>query len=189
MVELTARLLHRRPVQRGMTILFALALIIGVTLTPIPVAAQHSTEVTGGGTGTFNADLDGDGDIDGSQFGMGITWQADGAAQGHFTCLMAGRSDFLGLHLMAVAGKVSHGVVQSDGSITVQGVATVNLGNGQIFRDVPYQVRFIAGGPGAGTLTLTVIGAFDGVPGDTIIGNGNYDLPAETVVSGQIKIH
>jgi hypothetical protein len=36
---------------------------------------------------------------------------------------------------------------------------------------------------------LTVIGAFDGVPGDTIPGNGNYDLPVETVATGQIRIH
>jgi hypothetical protein len=40
-----------------------------------------------------------------------------------------------------------------------------------------------------GRMQLTVIGAFDGVPGDTIPGNGNYDLPVETVATGQIKIH
>ncbi|MGH3103590.1 MAG: hypothetical protein ACRDN6_05780 [Gaiellaceae bacterium] len=45
------------------------------------------------------------------------------------------------------------------------------------------------GGPGVGRLTLTVIGAFDGVPGDTVPGNGNYDLPPETVTSGRISLH
>ena len=45
-----------------------------------------------------------------------------------------------------------------------------------------------AGGPGVGQLQLTVIGAFDGVPGDTTTGNGNYDLPPETVATGQISI-
>ena len=45
-----------------------------------------------------------------------------------------------------------------------------------------------SGGPGRGTLQLTVIGAFDGIPGDTIPGNGNYDLPVERVSSGQITI-
>ena len=54
---------------------------------------------------------------------------------------------------------------------------------------MPFTVRVTAGGPGVGTLQLTVIGAFDGVPGDTKPGNGNYDLPVETVRSGQIKIH
>jgi hypothetical protein len=37
-------------------------------------------------------------------------------------------------------------------------------------------------------MQLTVIGAFDKVPGDTIPGNNNYDLPAETVATGQIAM-
>lgn len=154
-----------------------------------PVDAQVTVRVTGGGTGTFGADLDGDGDIDGSQFGMGVTISASGSAKGHFLCLMAGRSDILGLPLMAVEGKVNDGSVNDGGSATFSGVATINLGNGQIFREVPFAVTVTAGGPGVGTLQLTVIGAFDGVPGDTLVGNGNYDLPVETVASGRIKIH
>jgi hypothetical protein len=38
-------------------------------------------------------------------------------------------------------------------------------------------------------MRLTVIGAFDGVAGDQIPSNGNYDLPTETVENGQIDIH
>jgi hypothetical protein len=146
------------------------------------------TMVNGGGNGTFNSDLDGDNDIDGSHFGMAISIFANGTANGHFECNMAGNADILGLHLMAVEGKVSNGAANADGSATFSGIATVNLGNGVIFRGIPFVVTVTAGGPGTGTLQLTVIGAFDGVPGDTIVGNGNYDLPPETVASGQIKI-
>ena len=64
----------------------------------------------------------------------------------------------------------------------------MNLGNGTIFNGVPYAVTVHEGGPGTGTLQLTVIGAFDGVPGDTIVGNGNYDLPPEIVRSGHITV-
>jgi len=156
---------------------------------PLPVGAQVAVRVTGGGTGTFGADLDGDGDIDGSQFGIGVTIRANGSAQGHFLCLMAGRSDILGLPVMVVQGPVSSGDVNGDGSVTFSGVGTVNLGNGTIFGGIPFAVTVTAGGPGVGTLQLTVIGAFDGVPGDTLLGNGNYDLPVETVASGRIKIH
>jgi hypothetical protein len=39
-----------------------------------------------------------------------------------------------------------------------------------------------------GRLKLTVIGAFDGVAGDTLPGNGNYDLPTETVATGRITV-
>jgi energy-coupling factor transporter ATP-binding protein EcfA2 len=43
--------------------------------------------------------------------------------------------------------------------------------------------------PGAGTLKMTVYGVFDGVAGDGVIGNGNYDLATETLRSGRITIH
>src|SRR5215207_3013812 len=164
----------------------AVLFMLAVGATPLPVDAQSPTHVAGGGTGTFGADLDGDGRIDGSQFGMGVIVEGGGAAKGHFTCLMAGRSAILGLSLMAVQGRVTQGVANADGSVTFRGVATVNLGNGQQFRGVPFVVTVTAGGPGVGTLQLTVVGAFDGVPGDTTPGNGNYDLPVETVRSGQI---
>ncbi len=143
--------------------------------------------VTGGGQGTFGTDLDGDGDIDGSHFGMSISIFGNGSAKGHFNCLMAGNADILGLPIMSVEGKVTNGFSNSNGA-TFSGSATVNLGNGTMFKDVPFSVTVTAGGPAAGTLQLTVIGAFDGVPGDTNVGNGNYDLPPETVATGQIKI-
>jgi len=136
----------------------------------------------------INADLDGDNDIDGSHFGIGISIFGDGTAKGHFECNMAGNADILGLPLMAVEGKVSNGAANADGSATFSGIAAVNLGNGVIFRGIQFAVTVTAGGPGTGTLQLTVMGAFDGVPGDTIVGNGNYDLPPENVASGQIKI-
>jgi hypothetical protein len=174
---------------RSLVLSLVTILTVAISLPPRPAIAQGGTRVTGGGTGTFGADLDGDGDIDGSQFGIGVTIRADGSAQGHFLCLMAGRSDILGLPIMAVQGQVTEGSDNSDGSVTFSGSGTVNLGNGQIFTGVPFTVTVTAGDPEVGTLQLTVIGAFDGVPGDTFIGNGNYDLPTETVRSGRIEIH
>lgn len=151
-------------------------------------AANRTMIVRGGGAGTFGADLDGDGDVDGSRFGVGAVLLADGTARGHFECLMAGASDFLGLRLMAVEGTVHEGSRNADGSVTLRGVASVNLAGGVLFRGVPFEVTLWAGGPGSGRLALTVLGAFDGVPGDTVADNGNYDLPSETVTSGQIVI-
>jgi hypothetical protein len=162
------------------------------------LAIQHSLSsrnsepatllITGGGSGTFDADLDGDGDIDGSHFGVGVSISNDGTAKGHFECLMAGNADILGLPLMAVEGEVSKGSANADGSATFSGTATVNLGKSTMFKEVPFSVTLRGGGPREGSLRLTVIGAFDGVPGDTNIGNGNYDLPTETVATGGIKI-
>src|ERR671910_1350762 len=161
---------------------FAAALVVPVA------SAERPVVVAGGGTGTFAADLDGDGDVDGSHFGVGAVF-GSGTPRGHFECLMAGNADILGLPLMAVEGKVTGGSADAaSGTARLTGIATVNLGSEGAFRGVPYEVRLWTGGPAAGRLQLTVIGAFDGVPGDAIPGNGNYDLPVETVATGQIGI-
>lgn len=156
---------------------------------PVQAAGPSDVIVTGGGTGTFNADADGDGDIEGSHFGFAVIKGAGASARGHFLCQMAGNADFLGLKLMLVEGRVASASLNADGSVTFSGKGSVNLANGTKFLGIPFVVNVTAGGPGVGTLQLTVIGAFDGVPGDTIPGNGNYDLPPELVSSGQISMH
>jgi hypothetical protein len=113
-----------------------------------------------------------------------------GVATGHFECLMAGDSDILGLPLMAVEAKVTTGSADPQaGTASFGGVARVNLANGTIFRGVPIHVEVREGPAGTATMRLTVIGAFDGVPGDQIPSNGNYDLPTETVERGRIDVH
>jgi len=152
-----------------------------------PAGATQPETVTGGGTGTFYADLDGDGEIDGSHFGFAVTRNPNGVVLGHFMCQMAGNRDFLGLKLMLVEGQVSNASF-TPASVTFGGTATVNLANGTAFTELPFNVTVTASGPGLGTLQLTVIGAFDGVPGDTIPGDNNYSLPVETVATGLISI-
>lgn len=169
----------------------SMVLVVVMTTTlllPASASAAGVTTVIGGGTGSFGADLDGDGNVDGSQFGLAVTIPGGGAATGQFLCLMAGRSQILGLSVMSVQGVVTGGAFNADGSATFTGVAAVNLGNGQIFRGLAFAVTAWAGAPGLGMMQLSVIGAFDGVPGDTDIGNGNYDLPVETVSSGRIMM-
>src|SRR3989449_9490193 len=88
--------------------------------------SAHSVQVTGGGMTTFGADLDGDGDVDGSHFGFTAVIADDGSAQGHFTCLMAGNANFLGLHVMAVQGPVTGGALDGRsfrGTATVKGLS------------------------------------------------------------------
>ena len=165
-----------------------LAASFAAALVAPAATADQSVVVSGGGTGTFAADLDSDGDVDGSHFGVGAIF-GSGTARGHFECLMAGNADILGLPLMAVEGRVTDGSADAASETArLTGIATVNLGSEGAFRGVPYEVRLWAGGPGAGRLQLTVIGAFDGVAGDAIPGNGNYDLPVETVATGQIRV-
>jgi len=164
-------------------VLLTAIFLAAITLSPLPAAAKGDTHVTGGGTGTF------DGVNPGSQFGMGVNILGGGSAKGHFECLMAGGSAVPGLHLMAVEGKVTAGSASvALGTATFSGLSTVNFGDGGKVTGVPFTVTVTGGGPGVGTLTLTVTG-FDGGPGDTILGNGQLDLPTETVSTGQIKVH
>ena len=93
---------------------------------------------------------------------------------------------------MAVEGKVTKAVIESRKDVvTLRGIGTVDLGSGPsgFFENVSFEVRVTGGGVGLGSIQLTVFGAFDGVPGDTIPGNGNYDLAPELVVSGHILVH
>jgi hypothetical protein len=169
------------PLARHLFVLAAIFFWVG------PSGGAQPATVTGGGTGTFNADLDGDGEIDGTHFGFGIVQNPKGVALGHFTCQMAGNMDFLGLNLMLVDGQVSSAFFAPT-SVNFSGIADVNFEPGGVFTDLPFTVSVTAGGPGVGTLQLTLIGAFDGVPGDTIPGDNNYSLPVETVLTGSISI-
>jgi hypothetical protein len=165
-------------------------LVVGaaICLWVSPSWATQSTMVTGGGTGTFSADLDGDGEVDGSHFGFAVVKNPGGSVLGHFMCQMAGDKDFLGLKLMLVEGRV-FGAFFTPASVIFSGTGSVNLANGTVFRGIPFTVTVSAGGPGVGTMQLTVIGAFDGVPGDTIPGDSNYSLPVEKVATGLISIN
>jgi hypothetical protein len=163
-----------------------------VTSAAQSAAASPSVQTTGGGTTTFGADLDGNGAINSSHFGFAAVIANDGSAHGHFMCLMAGNAEILGLKLMAVQGPVTFG--SADGT-RFGGTATVKVfhafGNGResIFEKVPYSVVVAPGGAGVGTLQMTVSGLFDGVAGDVVLGNGDYDLAKETLHSGRIAIH
>src|SRR3989442_11219187 len=95
--------------------------------------AAHAVQVTGGGTTTFGADLDRDGDIDGSHFGFVAVIAGDGSARGHFTCLMAGNANFLGLHLMAVQGPVTSGALDGRSEERREG-KRVDLGGRRIIK-------------------------------------------------------
>jgi hypothetical protein len=168
------------------TCLLAAAIVL-LCVAPTPAAAP--TIATGAGTGTFDADLDGDGEIDGSDFGFAVVKGPGASIRGHFMCQMAGNADFLALKLMQVEGRVSSASFNDDERATFSGSGSVNLANGDVFRDVAFTVVVTPGGPETGTMQLTVIGTFDGVPGDTLTGDGNYSLPVETVATGLISIH
>jgi hypothetical protein len=135
----------------------------------VPGAAVAGPAVAnGGGHGT-------DGIRPFSQFGFGVTRSVDGSVQGHFNCLMAGATQFPGFTLMAVRGQVTSGTIGS-GSASFDGAGMLQTGNQGKF-PATFHVDVTAGGPGVGTLHLTLLTPFF------------FDLPIEQVMDGQISIH
>jgi hypothetical protein len=135
----------------------------------IPTAAAASPSVAnGGGRGTV------DGEQPFSQFGFGVTKSDDGSVRGSFNCLMAGASQVPGLNLMAVRGQIT-GAVISGGAATLEGVGTLQMGN-QGKSPATFRVVVTEGGPGVGTLQLTLLTPMVMV------------LPTELVLNGHISI-
>src|SRR6266699_1637410 len=131
----------------------AVLFTIGV-LGPATAVGRAPVVLSGGGTGTF------DGIHPGSQ------------------CGMAGRSAFAGLRLMKVGGQVTAGSVElAAGTATFSGIGTLHMNNAK--SQVAFTVDVTRGGPGSGTLQLTVNGPPVGL----------FPLPVEHVATGRISVN
>jgi hypothetical protein len=139
-------------------------------LVPAASSAAGPVAATGGGRGTV------DGVNAFSDFGFSVMRSSGGAVEGHFNCLMAGSSQFPGFTLMAVRGQVTHATVGS-ATASFDG-AGMFLAPGVFDKSAAtFHVEVTAGGPGVGTLHLTLLTPF------------LFDLPVEHVLHGQISIH
>ena len=136
----------------------------------IPGTANAApTVANGGGHGTV------DGVTPFSQFGFDITFRPDGSVQGSFNCLMAGASQFPGFTLMAVRGQISAATI-GETTATFDGAGMFQTGN-QGKSPATFHVVVTQGGPGVGTLQLTLLTPLF------------FPLPTERVLDGQIRIH
>jgi hypothetical protein len=146
----------------------ALAGVVAACALVPATAAAGPTVASGGGRGT----------VDGtpfSQFGFSVTRFADGSVQGSFNCLMAGASQFPGFTLMAVRGQVASAAMTASGA-SFSGAGMFQTGN-QGKEPATFHVKVTAGGPGVGTLQLTLLTPFV------------FVLPTEKVLNGRISIH
>lgn len=132
-------------------------------------AIAGPTIANGGGHGTV------DGATPFSQFGFEIARGPDGTVHGSFNCLMAGASQFPGFTLMAVRGQVSAAAI-AETTATFDGTGMFQTGN-QGKSPATFHVVVTEGGPGVGTLQLTLLTPF------------LFPLPTEQVLDGQIRIH
>lgn len=142
--------------------------VAALVLAPSSLAAGPSV-ANGGGHGTV------DGTTAFSQFGFSLTKSDDGSVRGSFNCLMAGVSEFPGFTLMAVRGQVTNAVIGA-GTASFDGAGMFQTGN-QGKSPATFHADVTAGGPGVGTLRLTLLTPF------------LFPLPTEHVLDGQIAIH
>jgi hypothetical protein len=149
----------------------ALAVLLAAyALVPAASSAAGPVAATGGGRGTV------DGVRAFSDFGFSLTRSSGGAVEGHFNCLMAGSSQFPGFTLMAVRGQVTQATMGAS-SASFDGVGMF-LAPGVFDKSAAtFHVEVTAGGPGVGTLHLTLLTPMF------------FDLPVEHVLHGQISIH
>ncbi|TDO50099.1 hypothetical protein EV643_105330 [Kribbella sp. VKM Ac-2527] len=143
--------------------------LAAVMLVAAPVQAAAPEMVNGGGRGTV------DGVTPFSQFGFQVSRHADGSVTGHFNCLMAGASEFPGFDLMAVRGRVTDATFAGD-EVTFEGTGMFQTGN-QGKSPATFLVVVTEGGPGEGTLQLTLLTPFE------------FVLPTESVLNGRIDVH
>jgi opacity protein-like surface antigen len=149
----------------------ALAVLLAAcALVPAAASAAGPVAATGGGRGTV------DGVHAFSDFGFSVMSASGGAVEGHFNCLMAGSSQFPGFTLMAVRGQVTHATMGAS-TASFDGVGMF-LAPGVFDKSAAtFHVEVTAGGPGVGTLHLTLLTPMF------------FDLPVEHVLHGQISIH
>jgi hypothetical protein len=145
-----------------------LVLVVSAAILVPAASASAPVHVNGGGRGTI------DGTAPFSQFGFQVSKAADGRVRGHFNCLMAGSSRFDPFTLMAVRGQVTSLSI-SGNTATFEGSGMLQTGN-QGKSEATFRVVVTEGGPGEGTLQLTLLTPF------------LFVLPTEDVLNGQIAV-
>lgn len=114
---------------------FLLTAMLGLAslMAPASVAAQEAASLTGAAEAALPDGASFNGvPLKGLTVGLGISIAKDGSAKGQFHTVLEGIS-LLGLpQEIVVEGEVRAGSVAADGSATVSGTATVNMGDGTL---------------------------------------------------------
>jgi hypothetical protein len=126
-----------------LTVNLALASVMG----PAPVTAQDAAGVTGAGEAIFadGATFNGVA-LRGLTLGHGVFVAQDGSAKGQFQAVLLGTSLLGAPQDVTLEGEVSNGFVGGDGSVTLSGTATVDMGDGTLpLPGVPFMVTVSTG--------------------------------------------
>jgi hypothetical protein len=150
--------------------LVALLAMVALALAPLPAAAEGETVISAAGEASFPEDASFSGiPLSGSTFGFGASVAADGTASGDVDIVLVGTAPLGGEQKIVVVGNVATGARNVDGSATLGGTASVDMGDGTPrLTEVPFVLTANAGG-----LQLVL---------------GTTTLPAQTLALGAIDI-
>jgi hypothetical protein len=145
-------------------------LTVVILLLPACVFGQSTSGLTGAGAGAFPGSTAFSGvSVSGLQFGMGVFTPGDTTAAGQFQATLLGASALGQPQNIEIQGDAASGAINTDGSRTFSGTATVDMGDGTPpLTAVPFTVR-----ASANTLLLTV---------------GVNNLPVASLTAGSITI-
>jgi hypothetical protein len=145
-------------------------LTVVVILLPASVFGQSTSGVTGAGAGAFPGSTTFSGvSVSGLQFGTGVFIPADTTAAGQFQTTLLGTSLLGQSQNIEIQGDADSGAINTDGSRTFSGTATVDMGDGSPpLTAVPFNVKVTAN-----TLLVTV---------------GVNNLPLASLTAGSIII-
>jgi peptidase M23-like protein len=162
------------------------ASLAGLSVLSSPGLAQlapGATQVTGSGSAAFSSDQE---QLDACTFD--ISAEGGDPASGTFDCDMSQAALDKGIPFAHMDGDVGGLDELSDNEVSLSGTAGLELPDGSAMDGIPYVVWTSGGGPGEGWLRIRLTGVFDGEPGDSRPGNGDYDQRRQTVTDGSITI-
>jgi murein DD-endopeptidase MepM/ murein hydrolase activator NlpD len=180
----------------GRSVVLAVAVLGLVGFLPVGGLAQSSDEriqVEGEGLAVFDLPLPTE-RVPACRFAIDASGQAD-EANGTFDCEMSDEATVLGVPIAAVAGVVDAITTspESPDTANLSGLANVTLRDTPVMEEpvlegVAFSVESREGEAEVGGLRLWLMNVLDGHPGDTTPDDGHYDLWAQIVVEGDIRI-
>jgi hypothetical protein len=106
-------------------------LAVVILFLPASAFGQSTSGVTGAGLGTFPASTTFSGvSVSGVQFGMGVFVPGDTTAAGQVQMTLLGTSPLGQPQNIEIGGDAASGTINTDGSRTFSGTATVDMGDG-----------------------------------------------------------
>ena len=151
------------------TAAFAAGAIWTAASPSLQAASAAETQVSAAALGVFPSGTSFNGvQLQGSSFGIGVVVYPNGSALGDFEIVLTGTSVLRQPQSITLEAEVDAGSANADGSVTLSGNGTLDLGDGSLPTTVPFSAVATASG-----LQLTI---------------GTTPLPTQTLSDGSIYI-